>query len=636
MLGYVFEDAKHRGLGVHSMTREQQDGTVIIAEKIGSQPRATIIPGPLGPKRKPVRAFKDLVISNGAAAYNEAAERIYPPIILSPEINADETAITGWKSYFFNADAPGKLEDSGIYLDVYPNTIANEHPEKRELIDGQHIWWNDQREYFSFRKTSSYWASAYRHPFTLFTTDVFHLGHTAFNADTYLTAEEGELVEKHVLGAAMREGWLYCLMADLGYLDYTPRPAEGEFMHDAWMSPQFANTSADYVLRRFRLKTKEEPNGVQHYVVIDGSHEDIWAASLTRAYAPWCFNADCTGVVSYQIPAQTNVLYRAGDIEDPPSGPGDRFSLAIAVDEFDGTASAIFSTEGAGDRIAEDGGPDGWVAMSLVKNAPHSYSYNWGADQTCEAYSYTAGPTSATERRRTISHFDLRVNRGVFWEIEQSWTLPSGTTSRTARVIVWDNGVETEVYSDAGSAESAPYYVVDMHEKIRDDWDATGLAGLPLLYMRVAGVVITSDDTPEDDVVVAGIYDLHLLSGLCTAVIGENATSNGGASLSNNLDDEATSWPWDYTVGVGPGGSIAPQHPSSNRIFYVNNIGISTDLYTFYSSVTRFFADVFDTVNFLTQGDIQVLCPGAVPADLYFDGTVLGKPPKTMPTELPE
>lgn len=47
LLGFVLEEAKRNGLGIANLRRELQDGTVLLAEKIGELPRVTIIaPGP--------------------------------------------------------------------------------------------------------------------------------------------------------------------------------------------------------------------------------------------------------------------------------------------------------------------------------------------------------------------------------------------------------------------------------------------------------------------------------------------------------------------------------------------------------------------------------------------------------------
>lgn len=43
LLGFVLEEAKRNGLGIANLRRELQDGTVLLAEKIGELPRVTII-----------------------------------------------------------------------------------------------------------------------------------------------------------------------------------------------------------------------------------------------------------------------------------------------------------------------------------------------------------------------------------------------------------------------------------------------------------------------------------------------------------------------------------------------------------------------------------------------------------------
>ena len=48
LLGFVMDEAKRNNLGVHQITRELEDGTVIIAEKHGDIPRMTIIPVSMG------------------------------------------------------------------------------------------------------------------------------------------------------------------------------------------------------------------------------------------------------------------------------------------------------------------------------------------------------------------------------------------------------------------------------------------------------------------------------------------------------------------------------------------------------------------------------------------------------------
>lgn len=54
LLGFVVDEAKRNGLGVASIRRELDDGTVLLAEKVGELPRVTIIAGMGPPEPEPL------------------------------------------------------------------------------------------------------------------------------------------------------------------------------------------------------------------------------------------------------------------------------------------------------------------------------------------------------------------------------------------------------------------------------------------------------------------------------------------------------------------------------------------------------------------------------------------------------
>lgn len=256
-----------------------------MAEKIGDLKRVTITPPPGPGGRKPVRIFEDMVPNAGARSYDDVSgDDVIQPIIFSPV--QGEGGLT-WDTYFFNADSPGY---SGAAKG--PTATCSSVDTRRDILpESTRNWFNADGEFCAWGSAVSHNASPARHPRSLYGRTVQRLGRLVFASSIYIDEEGANLPWSLVLSAAFRGDWLYMVMAELGSLDYSTRPAESAVMGDAWASPHFSNTPFDYALYACAWYRRwiRRPNQV-YFKAKDESHEVLWTGSLVRAYSAWTFN----------------------------------------------------------------------------------------------------------------------------------------------------------------------------------------------------------------------------------------------------------------------------------------------------------------------------------------------------------
>ena len=614
VLGYVLQDAEVNSLGVHKMRHVLSDGTVIVAEKIGDLKRVTIEP-PFQPGgKKPIRIFEDLVMSAGAASYNEGDFRVIPPIIASPKEGG------GWGTYFFSADSPGYSDAAaGVYSDVYPEVET-----KREVLpEASRNWYNDKGEFCAWATAVYHNAPAYRHPDSLYGVLVQRLGRLAFASTFYIDSEGASLPWRYVMCAAFRGEWLYMVMSDLGPLLYTPRPAEGAMMGDAWASETFANTAFEYALVRVRQVEKTDPVTKQvYYEAEDGSHEVLWTASLERAYSAWTFNRDLTECVSYQMPEQSVIVYREGVVDDSLIGGGVRFALSLAHDDSDGSVSVSFATSAAGAVVFEDNGS----VLSVEKVGSHSYDYV-GPAYSCPAYRWDG----LTETIRELVYADVVNNKYAFHEIRTTLNEGAGTKAVEFSGIVVEDGVETEVVT--GSEPTAPYSDLEfeMEGIVRNYVESLGVEGLTFAYRGVGGCVIMRNEPPGSGTwELAGIIRTSMLIPI---VLSQEVAgvANGGISVTTEFDTDGP-WPWTIVFGAGPGNSTEPSYTGVYQALYTAGVCQSTANFLM---VSNFLLTSDAMLNYITGADLVELLNSAFPANFVLGAFILGKPPLTQKYEAP-
>ena len=620
VMGGVLADAAHNNLGVHKIRKQLTDGAVIVAEKIGDLKRVTITPPPGPGGRKPVRIFEDMVLTAGARSYDDVTgDRVIQPIIFSPV--QGEGGLT-WDTYFFNADSPGYSDAAkGTYSDVFHNADT-----RRDILpEATRNWFNADGEFCAWGSAVSHNASPYRHPRSLYSRTVQRLGRLVFASSIYIDEEGANLPWSLVLSAAFRGDWLYMVMAELGSLDYSTRPAEGAVMGDAWASPHFSDTPFDYALVRVRMVQTVDPVSNQVYFKAkDESHEVLWTGSLVRAYSAWTFNRDCTECVSYQMPEESIVRYIGGEIDTELLGNNVRFSLQLAFDDEEDSASASFSTSAAGAVVFEDNGQ----LLTVEKVGAHSYRY-FGPEYNCVAYLWNG----SVETVRELMYADLANNKYVFFETRV--TLNAGTNTKTANfsAFVVEDGVETEVESRALGPVGYSDLLLEMEDKVRNDIDAMNVEGLAFAYRGVCGCVImreTEDSTPEDP-----LWELAAMSrngNLIPIVINMDAfgIANGGMATTVVNDPEGP-WPWTDTIGVGQGGSYDPEYAEEFTVLYIAGAIQSASSFLMCS---YYWPAANRMVNYITDGDLVDLLNFAFPGYFVLGSYVLGRPPISQKYEV--
>lgn len=612
VMGETLDAARFNSLNSHKVTKRYENGLVIVAEKIGDLNRVTIAPPPPAGGKKPIRVYEDLVVTAGTNSI-VGGERAITPVIGTYENEH-------WKSFFYRSSAPGYDAAKaagyagGTYFDAFPTTFDD----LTVLGDSNVNWCNDDGEYCSWLCGMPVAASPYRHPNALYSAAVNRLGRRMFSLTDYVDENGASLPEQFVLAAAFKDDWLYFLASNLGPLNFTPRPASASQMHDAWASPMFATQNFTYVLYRVQLERKTDPlSGQMYFVAIDGTHQVIASASLARAYSRWVFSRDLTQLVTYQLPEQAMMLYKAREVDEPLSGPGLRFVFDITIDEDN--ASASLSSSSAGEGIFEDSG----VMLLLTKNAANSYNWVCGT-YVCPAYRFALN----TQTTRRLLYADPYNGKFIFSETVAFFDNPASYVTRTNRFIVVEGGVETIAYTyNDGNSIGPPG--VDGFFNVRDDFDATDAVGLVAAYRSVCGVTFSAFDPEDgDDEPAAGQFaPIFLIPGDLPNILG---LANGGMAFSLNSDEDATSWEWDHEIGFGYGGSFAPIDSVDGNIFLVSFLGTSTPNYVAFSGLW----DVNGArVHYIPNGDLMAMIGNAFPGNVVNAMYVLGKPPMEQPLE---
>lgn len=362
LLGFVMDEAKRNGLGSHKLKRTLKDGTVIIAEKIGSVPRMTIIPKG-GKPPIVIRVLEGFFMPRSASDTPR-----FPGLLVPPAEDEEES---DWRVAFYSSEDGGfdlAPEDRrGTYIDVF----GTKTKQNKRLDPAGGMWLDrDTQEAVTwFRGYLGYWPMHYRHPITNYSDKVQIYGH-----DVYTTP----FPEWRVLAAAKRDMWLYVMLCEnLGALDPPARPGSASESGQVWCSQPYTDEAYNYAVWRYPLGIVTQPD-----TLIDtykaGDHdltgEQLWSGSLELAYGAWSFNADCTEVVTIQLPricawyihvmahpsAPAWVVSNASFPDYPVSAVK---RLAINISHGVGTPSASYAEEPAPTTIAEEDG----VKLELVQ-----------------------------------------------------------------------------------------------------------------------------------------------------------------------------------------------------------------------------------------------------------------------------
>lgn len=599
LMGEVLEQAEVNNLGTHLLRRQLDDGTVLVAEKIGDLNRVTIAaPGQAG-RLRPVRVFDDLVVTAGGDEWDSAGKVKYPPVLMSHD---DETR---WRSYFASANAPGFNSAAGTYSDAF--TLANENANSLRVGNCAHV--------NSDGVAVSWWGSAFcvaepmRNPNAMYGGVVFCVGKIIFNVDHPDAMQSSGYSE--VLAAAIDDGNLLVVVASLGALLFAPRPSTPERNFDAWVSPPFSDAAHPTALFRFKLNEKTDPTTFQTYYEVDyGSESLLWAGSLVRGYNRWTFDPGAHEFVSVQLPANAVMLYRG--ISVGVEGPVEPLSNEEAI--FRLSASGL-TTEPAGDVIFESAGQQ--VALELVGEEADFVT----PGRRIPALRHEQDATSDVRTYTILVHADMANDRYILChrQITAAASPPGIPTSYTE--VCWYSAVDSagdtpfgETFQRVGSIAFMDDYQLAISAYL-NDLAASG-SGVSRFCHSACGWV--------HGVMMAMGFPMSIPWHEGYSVYGVRA---GAASYTDTSRDVYGEPPvWGYTEYYGAVPNTSPQYDLALKRVYSNLSATSTERYAA--------AHVSVAGSYLTNGNMDQQLNGAF-ADFMIHLCPLGAPLKTQKRERP-
>lgn len=487
VLGYAVKEAARNGLLTFKHRKLLPDGTEIIGEVIGGQPRMTInVPG-VPTDRKRDRIPENFVTYPRDETRPDGLAEEYPEVILNEE------ADNGWRSLFFDGTVPGYddfTRRKGTYRfigneEAFPEGITHAGNVDWLSEDGERVSW--------YGPPSRLFADPFVQPRAQFGGFVFMLGQILLDVDEYeAAAEDADAAtgSKYVLGACFRrvDGSLYL------YTIQTLLPTVSTPGADI---PAFSITCSEPIhtvnnvvyLCRYAIAVNPTIEDALKWSVSDNSREILWSQSLPDITNPWHFNESGTFAVSIgPQDSSTNIAYIEGeDMEDAPPASSRRYTLdvdglALTIQTVScvGTGDAILATEFIGDdpvhlRVGRFNGTD--EAMVLEYDG-----VQWSlAGATIEQIE---DRVEFTDYRYLLLHANLRDRTLVFLKNVHAGHVilntPDGDETNRLTVEIWRRG-QLVAELDTESQNQAP----------------TGLVGNTLVFERIGGNVVAVHSIPK-------------------------------------------------------------------------------------------------------------------------------------------
>lgn len=432
VLGFVVGEARRNGLLTYKYVHRLPNGGQIVGEVNGGIPRVSISVPQVGdkPDRRTLEGF---VLAWGGT--NEGWDSV---ILLPPPAPLGEPGWKDWRASFFSAATIGRNETpedrrAGSYIDVFG--IKAKAPSDSRLLPGNGLWVHrDTGEAVAwFRGYTGYWPEHYRHPRTNYGNWVTIYGHVV------LLLGSGW----RVMSAAMRDGWLYVMVGEnLGVMNPPAVPPAPSYSGQVWNSQPYSNDEFTYSLWRLPLVVETQPDTmVESYTVNAAGAEMLWRAALRRAYGAWSFNADCSEVVTVQLPriATYSWIYEIeGDswvpspVESATYPTVEANRLAISINHEADPPVASFSATAAPSLIAEEDG----VQLEIVEHTRPFPDGSYGRND------YRIGDF-------TIPVTEQVVAGGVHW-YERRVMLYAHLPSRTLLLHRWRTTISPERSVSAG------------------------------------------------------------------------------------------------------------------------------------------------------------------------------------------
>lgn len=479
VLGYAVQEAARNQLLTFKHTKRLADGTVLIGEVVGGQPRMTInVPG-IPTERDRVPFEENFVTLPRDTDRPDGLALEYPEVILNA--SADES----WRTLFYDSDVPGYddfTRRKGTYRyigtdEAFPEGITHSGNIDWLHEDGYRVSW--------YGPSSRLFADPYVQPRSQYGAFVFMLGQILLDIDAYEAAAEeadGATGYKWVLGACVRrvEGSLYL------YVIQTLLPVVGTSTADI---PAFSITASPplhlannlVLLCRYAITENPAIQDAMKWSIADNSREILWSQSLADITQPWHFNE--SGTFASSVGADDGTTYIAyfeeDTLEDAPPAFNWRYTLDVDAAALTtqsvsiaagSTDPVILATDYIGDdpvhlRVGRMEGNDGAFVLEFD-------GVQWslaGAE-----IAFVDDQIQFTDYRYLLLYANLRDRTLVFLKNVHTGHVvpgtPNGEETNTLQVEIWRRGV-----------------LVQTLETYSQLQEPTGLVGNTLVFTRVAG-----------------------------------------------------------------------------------------------------------------------------------------------------
>lgn len=315
LLGQVMQDASFNQLGTHKLVQKLDDGTVITAEKHGSIPRITIVPG-ASVAKEPLPVPDDFVVWPRDAEHPGGVDDDRPQMILRRY--KDDWSV--YRPGAYAAMFPGGLRRAGN-LDW-----VGEH--------GERVSW--------YGPSNGLFCDPYVKPRAQYGTWVFHMGRAILDVDAYQDASDPDPAANHkwVLGACLRkvDGAVH-LYTVQSYMPDTAStaPFDVDAGQLAATEPLIPATNTVFLCRYLLAGS-----GVV-WDALHGSREILAAWSMPRMLQPWRFSRDGSqATATAPQNGSTDVAsYSGTDVETAPPSACSVFMADVDAGTFSAIAVSL-------------------------------------------------------------------------------------------------------------------------------------------------------------------------------------------------------------------------------------------------------------------------------------------------------
>jgi hypothetical protein len=440
LLGEVFEEAARNGLGVFSLTRDLQDGTVIVAEKHGDIPRITIVPpAPVAEDVPPT--LGDFVVWARDVDHPVGIDDVRPQHVLRHRGDGS------WRSMRAASNLAGRSDST--YGRIFPEGLRRAGNVDWLSKAGERLSW--------YGPQARSWLDAYVHPRRQYGTRVYALGQPVFDADEYIAATGVSFADRWVLGAALRqheEGtYLYVVhsVCTAGFTDMTPIGAdEGRITEPVTPATDTAS------LCRYRVTKAPDAANVWRYSVMPGSRQVVMVQTANNE--PWFFSPDGARAVVTLLPVAPSafqLIYSGftGTVVTAPAANQRR--LVVAID--DGGAATIASDElfsatvgGAAVPLASEWDRDGQMVDVAIEFDPQYVPWLLVGGARIALKDVSGSGSSVSATKRWVMHANARDALAVTLREHIVYD-----DSEVPRVAVGGDGHVAEVWRSGELADAA-------------------------------------------------------------------------------------------------------------------------------------------------------------------------------------